>query len=348
MPKSLSKLSVVTWKFTFVYGHFFFHPLYISTFNSYVWRAWIVVCCSTFSHLLFAHFARLLWMCWGRAHPAHNPNLFPLLALEQIHFAWCFAEAKGEEKRSRRDQYQMSAEVGWVQAWSLTENSSLLQICFLMSSFYLTSFFWGGGERVNFPAPVLSALPSFMLVTLILCRAVGKTCLLISYTTNAFPGEYIPTVWVMCISYSFLRVCVCVCVSISWFCGWGGCELHIWGVRLCMGGEQSTPMGTASHSEPSWFMPLGFHIMSHGSEQDCHWWGFFFGRFDNYSANVMVDGKPVNLGLWDTAGQEDYDRLRPLSYPQTVSTGLGLAYDCSHWGTGRFPQPWKLHLLKFL
>ncbi|XP_073982526.1 ras-like GTP-binding protein rhoA [Rhodnius prolixus] len=39
--------------------------------------------------------------------------------------------------------------------------------------------------------------------------------------------------------------------------------------------------------------------------------------FESYVADIEVDGKQVELSLWDTAGQEDYDRLRPLSYPES-------------------------------
>ncbi|KAI6111136.1 GTP binding protein Cdc42 [Pisolithus sp. B1] len=39
--------------------------------------------------------------------------------------------------------------------------------------------------------------------------------------------------------------------------------------------------------------------------------------FDNYAMTVMIGEEPYTIGLFDTAGQEDYDYLRPLSYPQT-------------------------------
>jgi len=37
--------------------------------------------------------------------------------------------------------------------------------------------------------------------------------------------------------------------------------------------------------------------------------------FENYTARKKHHGDTILLHLWDTAGQEEYDRLRPLSYP---------------------------------
>ena len=39
--------------------------------------------------------------------------------------------------------------------------------------------------------------------------------------------------------------------------------------------------------------------------------------FENYVTLVQHDSKLIEVALWDTAGQEEYDRLRPLSYPES-------------------------------
>lgn len=44
-----------------------------------------------------------------------------------------------------------------------------------------------------------------------------------------------------------------------------------------------------------------------------------FFSFEHYGQKMTVDECEYNVTLWDTAGQEDYERLRPLTYPN-VST----------------------------
>lgn len=39
--------------------------------------------------------------------------------------------------------------------------------------------------------------------------------------------------------------------------------------------------------------------------------------FDNYVVKLQVNGQDVNLQLWDTAGQEDLENIRILSYNNT-------------------------------
>lgn len=39
--------------------------------------------------------------------------------------------------------------------------------------------------------------------------------------------------------------------------------------------------------------------------------------FENYVQDIYVDEQLVELSLWDTAGQEEFDRLRSLSYAET-------------------------------
>ncbi|KAK8054153.1 GTP-binding protein rho2 [Apiospora saccharicola] len=67
------------------------------------------------------------------------------------------------------------------------------------------------------------------------------------------------------------------------------------------------------------------------SEQTAHTSGVppddLSGVFENYVTDCRVDGKSVQLALWDTAGQEDYERLRPLAYSKAHVILIGFSVD---------------------
>jgi len=68
--------------------------------------------------------------------------------------------------------------------------------------------------------------------------------------------------------------------------------------------------------------------------------------FENYVADIEVDGKQVELALWDTAGQEDYDRLRPLSYPDTDVILMCFSID-SPDSLENIPEKWTPEIRHF-
>lgn len=69
--------------------------------------------------------------------------------------------------------------------------------------------------------------------------------------------------------------------------------------------------------------------------------------FENYVADIEVEDKQVQLALWDTAGQEDYDRLRPLSYPDTDVILMCFSVD-SPDSLANIPEKWTPEVKHFL
>jgi small GTP-binding protein len=49
--------------------------------------------------------------------------------------------------------------------------------------------------------------------------------------------------------------------------------------------------------------------------------------FENYVGDYEINNKPYEVGFWDTAGQEDYDRVRPLSYPDSDAIIISFSID---------------------
>jgi GTPase SAR1 family protein len=44
---------------------------------------------------------------------------------------------------------------------------------------------------------------------------------------------------------------------------------------------------------------------------------------ENFIFSLHLEGVDYELALWDCSGQEDYERLRPLSYPGTEVVVIG-------------------------
>ena len=61
--------------------------------------------------------------------------------------------------------------------------------------------------------------------------------------------------------------------------------------------------------------------------------------FEESKVDFDADGKPITLELLDTAGQEDYDRLRPLSYPKTDVFLIAFSVD-SHSSFENVSEKW--------
>jgi Rho family protein len=49
--------------------------------------------------------------------------------------------------------------------------------------------------------------------------------------------------------------------------------------------------------------------------------------FEHYVVDCGIDGISVQLTLWDTAGQEDYESLRPLAYAHAHVVVIGFSVD---------------------
>lgn len=71
-------------------------------------------------------------------------------------------------------------------------------------------------------------------------------------------------------------------------------------------------------------IPLPGYIADHGT--------FYWNHseptvFENYVHDIFIDNVHVELSLWDTAGQEEFDRLRSLSYDDTHAIMLCFSVD---------------------